>query len=629
MNLTLSRTQVGMLLVLLACLSCGRQPARPAKSPESSSVSPAVANHALPPAAKSPHLNTTSAATYVGSQACVECHPDEFDTYRRTPHSLALADIDLDTEPPDAEFEHASSRRVYRNYRRDDQLWHRESIRAQNGQQVVLGDYPVRYVIGSGNHSRSYLIEIDGFLVESPLTWYTSRKEWSLSPGYDKTRFGFSRPASFQCLNCHAGRVGSVEGSVHRLDLLEYAIGCERCHGPGSLHVKRWNSNDDQVGDADLTIVHPGRLQRELQEAICDQCHLRSATTVAVRGRSVSDFRPGLPGEYFQVHYGLKVPNQEMKVAGHAEQMRLSRCYQGSETLTCTTCHNPHDKPAHEIGRAYYRQRCLSCHASDPCGVSEEDRIAQAQNDCSTCHMPQVPIDVPHFAFTHHRIGIHSATAEKVDPDDHTVEAMIGNLEAMHDLSHLSRADRERIEGLGYLDMASAAMLKGQVQVFQNYRQRAERILQGVYQQGLRDAEVEVALAGLFSDRDQQQAIRYAEAALAKDEELSPDARANAHLILGGAFFRLQQNSSAIQSLEKLVRLRRNAEDWMMLGICQFRAGQIPQAIAALQQAAAISPDRPDVHQYLAEMFRLSGNSTLAQQHRQLAEFFTQAAQPR
>ena len=28
-------------------------------------------------------------------------------------------------------------------------------------------------------------------------------------------------------------------------------------------------------------------------------------------------------------------------------------------------------------------------------------------NDCVQCHMPHSPTDIPHLAFTHHRIGIY------------------------------------------------------------------------------------------------------------------------------------------------------------------------------------------------------------------------------
>ena len=51
---------------------------------------------------------------------------------------------------------------------------------------VVLEEHPLRWVVGSGHHSLTYAAEADGFLVESPATWYAGRRRWDVSPGYDR-----------------------------------------------------------------------------------------------------------------------------------------------------------------------------------------------------------------------------------------------------------------------------------------------------------------------------------------------------------------------------------------------------------------------------------------------------------
>jgi hypothetical protein len=69
-------------------------------------------------------------------------------------------------------------------------------------------------------------VEVDGFLHESPLTWYTARKKWDMSPGYDfPTHWSFERPVKVGCLNCHAGRVEAAGGTVHKMTIHEQAIG--------------------------------------------------------------------------------------------------------------------------------------------------------------------------------------------------------------------------------------------------------------------------------------------------------------------------------------------------------------------------------------------------------------------
>ena len=146
---------------------------------------------------------------------------------------------------------------------------------------------------------------------------------------------------------------------------------------------------------------------------------MRGPATVLVRGRKINDFRPGLPLTDFRVDY-LRDSGASMKVTGHFEQMYLSRCYTQSTNLTCTTCHNPHDKPSKKKQAAYYRSKCMACHETDGgCKLPEPKRFAQSpQNDCVSCHMPRVDTDIPHFAFTHHRIGLKHQT--KHDPGPRT-----------------------------------------------------------------------------------------------------------------------------------------------------------------------------------------------------------------
>ena len=63
-------------------------------------------------------------------------------------------------------------------------------------------------MIGSGRQAFSYLIEHDGFLFESPITWYAKDRRWGLSPGYERRVSRFERPILSECLvlPCQQGR---------------------------------------------------------------------------------------------------------------------------------------------------------------------------------------------------------------------------------------------------------------------------------------------------------------------------------------------------------------------------------------------------------------------------------------
>src|SRR5437764_1144006 len=205
----------------------------------------------------------------------------------------------------------------------------------------------------------AYTAEADGFLIESPLTWYASRQGWGLSPGYDRPdQQGFGRGIDAVCLYCHAGQAELVGESKQQFQIREAAIGCERCHGPGSLHLAR-HTAQRAAGKAadgpDLTIVNPAHLPRPMAEAVCQQCHLQSAASIVARGKKPTDYRPGLPLQEFRHDYSSAGDAAAMTVTGHVEQMHRSRCYQRSDTLSCRTCHNPHGEPEARERVAYYR----------------------------------------------------------------------------------------------------------------------------------------------------------------------------------------------------------------------------------------------------------------------------------
>jgi predicted CXXCH cytochrome family protein len=561
---------------------------------------------------RSPYLNTTMQATYAGSLSCVGCHDAEHRGFTATPHHHALSPVVLENEPPDAEFHQWKSGRMYRVYRKDGRLWHREVVPADGDEpELVLNDYPVKYAIGSGRHSRSYLIEIDGFLVESPLTWYASKKSWDMSPGYDRVDHpAFSRPAHEGCVSCHSGRVESVGKSTHRLRFDELTINCESCHGPGSMHVKR-RSQGEPVNGIDFTIVHPAKLSRSLNEAICARCHLRSTAFANVRGRHRSDFRPGLPLTDFRLDFQPQRPTASMKVVGHFEQIYQSRCYTQSTTLTCTTCHNPHASPAASERTAYYRRKCLSCHqATGGCKLPEKlRRERNPANDCVTCHMPRTETNIPHFAFTHHRIGLKNPTKY-----EEPLPNLAVRLKPVGDVSQVSQIDRERCLGLAYVRRSS----KVPKQVRGIYLDRAIAHLQVVMQAGVRDAAVLDGIARVLWERKSRECIEFARAAL-RSPDCSPVIRIHSLIVLGDGSFESGDIAAAEAAFTKLTKLRRWDGDWQMVGVCRDQKNDHEGAILAFRKALAIRPDRPELHRLLAEACARAGHGELARKHGHLA----------
>jgi hypothetical protein len=568
----------------------------------------------LPAIAPSPFLNTREGVGYVGTATCVSCHGDEHASFRRTGMGISMAAVDPKRAPPDGGFDHPLSKRRYRAYRKGGELWHRESLLTEGPEEVVLAEYALKYAVGSGRHALTYLVETDGFLVESPMSWYASKAAWDISPGYDNPKQpGFARAIGEGCLFCHAGHAEALGRSTHRMRIGEVTIGCERCHGPGALHVDR-QAAPRRNGDAvDYTIVNPARLSRDLAEAICQQCHLNSDATVTLRGRKLIDYRPGLRLEDFWEVYLFKEPEQSMTVVGHVEQMHQSRCYRASDTFSCLTCHDPHGDPASREERtAHYQTVCTSCHRPQSCTVSDAVRKNHSPaNDCVACHMPRSPTDIPHLAFTHHRVGIH----RQAPVAEHDPPHAVAELQPFLPLPGLSDVDRKLAQGEAYRLLP---LRSKHSEHKAEYQERALGLLRAVHDAGLADGDLEAGLAQLCFDMKQGDPLAHAERALAFPG-LAGQSRCDALFVKAQILAERGNHADAVSALRELTQLRRNRLDWLYLANFLRVLDDQTAAHEALEMAVRINPRQWDAHRYLAEHYRQQDDAERAAWHQRRA----------
>ncbi|OWK43257.1 hypothetical protein [Fimbriiglobus ruber] len=356
-----------------------------------------------------PFLNVHPEVGAVGSAACAGCHPSIAAAYARHPMGRSIIPISNQPIGDLGDQTHAAFEAFGSHFRVDHtggRLGYTETRPGSGGEPLFTITADVQYAVGSGNKGMSFLSERDGYVTQAPFSWFSQKNVWDWSPGFPPD-FHAGRPIQAGCLFCHANEVVPASGTRNRYEQPVFrgghAIGCERCHGPGAEHVRRREAGG-ATGGPDYSIVNPVRLEPALREAVCQQCHLAGETRVVRAGRSLGDFRPGLPLDavirvLVQDHRGT-----DRKAVNHVEQMYASKCYTASNgALGCVTCHDPHEKLPVDKRTERYQAACLKCH---DCPTPIARRTASpAGNNCAACHMPRFTADdIAHTATTNHRI---------------------------------------------------------------------------------------------------------------------------------------------------------------------------------------------------------------------------------
>ena len=153
-----------------------------------------------------------------------------------------------------------------------------------------------------------------------------------MSPGYESTDVGFSRPILSACLNCHSGRSNPIPESDGRYEnnvFSEMPIGCETCHGPGATHIDAVTRSATGRGGG-FAIVNPARLTPELASNICMGCHEIGDERILRPCKEYKDIRPGEPLDntlsIFMTPPSREAPPDKDHLQ-HCYAMTLCKCY--------------------------------------------------------------------------------------------------------------------------------------------------------------------------------------------------------------------------------------------------------------------------------------------------------------
>ncbi|WP_218933832.1 multiheme c-type cytochrome [Rubripirellula lacrimiformis] len=604
---------------------------------------------------------------FVGTAACAKCHADRYASYQKTHHSRSLRRPTAADLPTGLAFHHPASHRTY-TVRKSGSTWVHEDERYFGDSpdtddrmpiaQLPIAQLPVEYVMGSGAFAKGYLVRDGDYLLQSPITWYTSPQAYAIAPGYDTAnQAGFGRVIEDSCVYCHAGIVSTADENPNRLILHELSIGCERCHGAGADHTAlyrdRMNPDLQQLQQdeiiADTKIVNPSSLDRHAAESICAQCHLDADVTVMASGETVWDYQPGEDLIQNRLAYKSTAERESVKTfSNHFDQMWQSQCYLQSDTMTCVTCHDPHDPHASDLASDKidaFRNVCQSCHVDQGCAVPLPQRETENQNACAACHMPRAGSDIPHASITNHLIAVYQdgkprGVTRPTSPPMRRVSQSVDLLspEELHRRDVMAEASWSVLQAInGQVDpilasddaairaLPSADEIDSLALLAETSRQRAKAMILQKSDDGATDDEAADDDTVQKQIQQSYDLAHYFAVKTLRQETKPTKTRQLALETLADKMIFDQSYDQAIPLYEELTRIRRDARDWYNLAICYANQRRISDAEEALQRSLDLDAAYAKPYASLAKIYSYVDAETAARFQR-IAERLSQNA---
>ena len=333
---------------------------------------------------------------YAGDQRCLPCHKEKVNSYHQTSHHFTSQlpgpssllgsfgegkNVLLIQNPPSTDVD---PRLLFRMESQPGGYF--QTAVAEMGSRKITRSERIDIVTGSGVRGQTYLYWKGNELFELPVSYWTVGNQWINSPGYTDGEANFARHVDARCLECHASYIRSLstdpQSNVFDRSSLVVGIQCETCHGPGEAHVER--EQEAVAGEPKMlngAILNPGKLSRDRQVDLCGLCHSGGQRTEL---SPAFTYRPGAPLDQFFAPDPADASDRPDVHGNQVSMLKKSRCYLSSPSMSCSTCHDVHQK---ERNAEDYSDRCLKCHKWQSCGASHVIG-AKIVRMCIGCHMP-------------------------------------------------------------------------------------------------------------------------------------------------------------------------------------------------------------------------------------------------
>ena len=279
---------------------------------------------------KVPVTKPDPASTYVGSEECKMCHSNEFDGWKTSGHPYKL-------NTP-------------------------EEIQAFDSPTIPVLDgytYDDIYLVIGGWGWKARFIGLDGYIITNTGANKDTAgsNQYNIATGDWVDYHPGEANLKFTCGNCHTTGYSEEGNQDNKAGLSgtweEKSVGCEACHGPGSVHV-------EAGGGIGVGII------KDDSAAMCGACHTRGDDDTKIQSGG------GFIKHHEQYPELLNSPHKE---------------------LNCVSCHDPH-KGTH-LGQTNPTQgagiikTCEQCHSEQNTGFMGSV-MQKAGVMCIDCHMPMV-----------------------------------------------------------------------------------------------------------------------------------------------------------------------------------------------------------------------------------------------
>ena len=356
-----------------------------------------------------PPKTADAAPLYVGSEKCAACHKPAFEKWKVSNHALAMQAAKPETVLGDfsgATWTHRG--KTWRFFRRGEKF-----LALAEGPDGALHEYEIAYTFGI-QPLQQYLVPFPGGRLQClSAAWDTEKKRWFfVYPGRDDIPpddwLHWTRPGqnwNTMCADCHSTGVQKrydLDADVFRTTWSEIAVGCEACHGPGSLHVK-WADQPAMarpVAENFALTTRTSNLSNVQQVTLCMPCHAR-------RAQFADQGRPG--GEpldrYLPTTLGQGVFHADGQILDEDfEYHSFVQSKMFANGVKCADCHDVHRARRYKEGN----DLCTRCHRADTYDVETHHfhkKVVKGKPSdgalCTSCHMPGQMFMVVHFRRDH------------------------------------------------------------------------------------------------------------------------------------------------------------------------------------------------------------------------------------